>query len=582
MKRLRKDRLLIIAGLFVSTTFLFNNCGGFGAQKPLQVESLSSIPDAAVGDAAFKYQCENLSARGTSDKTLRRLTKPQLINTLKALVGADVINDGQIQTQLGLLGEDRIVNSVQDLADAPPSSQPSAMLTIALRISDLVTGNTEKTKEVFGECAASGADANCMKAFVSNFGLRVYRRPLSEDEKTSIMNQFTAVGGKEGMIRVLARLMIAPSLVYHLEPGEATDGSRVRLTDYEVASRLSYRLLNTMPDAALLAAAGNGSLKDVANLRAHAKRMLASNEGKSAVADFFRFYMKQDSVPAPNAFASKLAGVDPSVMKKEMVDELNEFVSNVVWNQRGRFQDLFTSTEVFARSDKMAIILQTTSIGLKGTAPTRTNDDHAGLLLRPAFLSGGATFTSPYHRALVVRGNILCETFGSPPADAISGRQAELGDLSQMSNRDRLFAETNTPACLSCHSLLNPVGFALEGYDQLGAKRSSESVFDGNGNVVRTYPIVTAVTDPRLQDNVGEVRALDNAGDLQRAIATGTAGRACFARRLFEFQRARVMDSTDGCALREVESAASSAGSIQDAFVASIANTDIFYKVQGN
>jgi hypothetical protein len=251
-----------------------------------------------------------------------------------------------------------------------------------------------------------------------------------------------------------------------------------------------------------------------------------------------------------------------------------------VWNRQGNFKDLYSSAEVFPHSADMAKILET-PVASAGNAST-TNSDHAGLLLRPAFLAGGAALTNPYHRALIVRSNILCETFSPPDPTSINNRQGELGDLSQLSNRDRLSALTNTQTCLGCHSMLNPVGFVLEGYDQLGAKRSVESVFNPtSGAVKQTHPIITAVVDTHINDQNGEVKEFQDATDMQRAIAWSSEARACFARRIFEFQRAREVASTDACALREIESASASNG-IQNAFVNSVANADIFYKAKGN
>jgi hypothetical protein len=469
-----------------------------------------------------------------------------------------------------------------DVADSPPGTQAMAMLTIAMRAADLALSDDAKTKRIFGNCAGSTITDSCMQAFVNNFGLKTYRRPLTPAESQSLMDQFhTAGGGQEGMNRVLARLLMSPTLVFHLEPGVAGDGTRVRLTDYEVASRLSYRLVNTMPDQELLDAAGKGLLQDLGNVRSQGLRLLGASAGKTAVSDFFRYYMKLDSVPTPNAFAANLDGVDPASIKGEMVQELQDFANNVVWTKQGTFKDLYASAQVFPRSAGMAKILET-AVPAGANAAT-TTADHAGLLLRPAFLSGGATLTSPYHRALIVRSNILCETFGAPDPTAINNRQAELGDLSQLSNRDRLSALTNSQSCLGCHSMLNPVGFALEGYDQLGVKRTAESVFNAtSGAVEQTHPVNTAVVNTHINDVNGEVKSFTDATDLQRAIASGPDARACFARRIFEFQRARTMAAADSCALREIESASSSNGTLQNAFVNSVANTDIFFKAQGN
>jgi len=228
----------------------------------------------------------------------------------------------------------------------------------------------------------------------------------------------------------------------------------------------------------------------------------------------------------------------------------------------------------------MAKILETEIA--TGDSPSTTTADHAGILLRPAFLSDAGKLTRPYHRALRVRSGMLCETFGLPDPNAIAARQRELGDLSQLSNRERLEAETSAPLCQGCHGKLNPVGFALEGHDQLGMRRSVESNFDEAGKVLRTHPIDTHVTGTFIDDSEGEVPSFDGATDLVQALASGKDARGCFARRIFEYQRVRVETPSDGCALRDIESGLAASGSLLDAFVTSVVNEDIFYKVEGN
>jgi hypothetical protein len=559
---------------------------GSGAHGSADVEGRAGAGASEVGaqSSEFVYACRDAKARGSSDARLRRLTQPELTNTLTTLLGREVMGDAAIQTQLGLLTQDRVIRSIQDVAESPADSQPSAQLEIALRAAELVTARDDSIQRVFGSCASvASLPEPCLRSFVTSFGAKLQRRPLTTAESDRVIAQYQAADSNvEGMRRILARLLMAPSLTFHLELGSAPVEGRVRLTDYEVAARLAYRLTGNMPDAALLAAAADGSLRTLTGVRKQAERLVSSPDFRTQVTDFFRFYAQLYAIPTPHAFVARLDEVaDPASLGPELAQETLDFIDHVVWTRRAGFRDLLSSRDVFPRSARMAKILETSQAS--GTTPVQTSVEHAGLVLRPSFLADPGLATRPYHRALRVRADLLCESFGLPDPKAIAQRREQLGDVSMLSSRERLGAETDAPVCRACHGSLNPVAFVLEGYDQLGMRRTVESVFDDKtGTVLRTHAIDTHVTDTFIRDAAGPVDAFEAAPDLVSALAAGNAARACFARRVFEFQRVRPEASADACALREVEELLAEGGSVLDAFVASVANEDIFYKAEGS
>lgn len=228
----------------------------------------------------------------------------------------------------------------------------------------------------------------------------------------------------------------------------------------------------------------------------------------------------------------------------------------------------------------MAKILETTRA--TGSTPTKTTGRHAGLTLRPAQMVSSNTTPGAYTRAARIRKGYLCENLGLPDPSQITAREGEVGDLSNMSTRDKLTTMTNSPACISCHSKLNPVGFALEGLDSWGMARTLETRFDAAGKVIATYPVQTAVGNPYLRDQSGvDVTGLAGAEDLRAAVANTSAVKSCFAQRLFEFQRTTAFVDQDLCALSDMEKAARS-GTIQDVFIQSVVNDDIFWRAKGN
>ena len=560
-------------------------CTGFQAAN---LDAYQSLGDGTSGGiqvpsgVQLKYQCTAPLSRGLSEKSMGRTTTAELINSLTDLLGADVMSDSEILIQLKTLPADVMTFSVDDIVPNPPDSQAFTMLNIASRAGDIIGANPAIQKRIFGDCGTNaGALDQCAQVFIQNFGMRSYQRPLTTAEAASFFAQYKLAGGLEGLNQVMIRLLLSPTLVFHIEQGDTTQDTRARLTDFEVASRLSFRIAGSLPDAALLQAAQLGQLKDLSQLRAQAKRLIAnSRSAKAKIADFFRFYTKTDQISAPYLPAGQLSGIDATDFQAEMAQESIDFTHHIVWDKNGKFNDLLTSTDVFPRTARMAKILETSVSS--GNSPSQTTPAHGGLLLRPAAFSTTSDLTKPYHRAVVIRKGYLCEQLGSPDPNALATRNSLLGDLSDLGNRDRLTMLTNLPACLGCHGALNPVGFALEGYDQLGARRTQESVFDPSGQIVKTHPIDTHVSPTQLYDETGlELKSLDTAVDLVRGVVTGSAARACFARRVFEYQRARGALAEDNCALREVESAATDNGTILEAFIYGVVNEDIFWKAIG-
>src|SRR5205814_10628420 len=129
-------------------------------------------------------------------------------------------------------------------------------------------------------------------------------------EVTALTGTYTrAGGGFAGMQAVMGRLLQSPAMVFLIETGGASSGGRVRLTDFEVASPLSYLLTDTMPDAALLDAVNNGQLGSIGNVRTQVQRLLLTAGGRAKMNAFFGYYTQTDTMPAPRASAVKLLGM---------------------------------------------------------------------------------------------------------------------------------------------------------------------------------------------------------------------------------------------------------------------------------
>ncbi len=525
----------------------------------------------------YHFVCSDPQKQGVGDVT-HRLTRTQLVNTLRDLLGADVVADKEIQTALNRIGSDVVVNQVKDILPAPSSQQPAALFAISVRAADLAA-TPDKVAGFFGACAsqATVTDA-CASTFVTTFGGKALRHPLSGSEITSYLGTFRdSGGGLKGLRAVMIRMLQAPGFAFRIEIGETPSVGRARLNDHEIASRISYLVGDAMPDAPLFAAAAKGELQKLENVEAHARRLLDTASGAKAKLDeLFAFYLELHETQEPHPGAAALVGIAPAGLAAEMSREAFDFVNYQVGRPDGKFRDLLTSTAVFPRSARMAKILETGVAA--GQQPSQTNAKHAGVLLRPALLAGEDDRTPALHRGNRVIDRLLCTEIPEPDAMAVEEAIAKAPNRATLGNREWLTTVTTVPGtvCVSCHSVINPPAFALEGYDQLGMTRTSETTFRTNNTVNRTFPLDTTAKKVGIDPEA----PVDLAGaeDLVNALAGGLRTRACFVRTAFEFYRLRKTVDADSCALRYLEAAATDGGSLRAFFLANVANEAIFWR----
>ncbi|MBX7097705.1 MAG: DUF1592 domain-containing protein [Myxococcaceae bacterium] len=512
--------------------------------------------------------------RGTTHR-LRRLTQLELSNTLSALLGPTVMADATLQQKLAGLPVDQTVLP-GDFNEATPVSLGQVLFDVSKRAVTLAMADATWKTQHLGACAAQATISDtCVASALRSFGAQVWRRDLTDAEVQLLTAQASqAGGGAQGLTFALRRLFQSPALVFHLEVGgtPGTDG-RVRLTDFEVASRLSYLAAGVPPDDALMAAARAGQLSTAAQLAPHARRLLATPQGQAKVKDFFRYYTALSLVPDPSPTAAALLGLSStSGLGVQMRTEAFDFI-DAVYRSQGGFAELMGSTAAFPRSSELAKVLETTIAPAGGASASAS---HPGLMHRPALLMSTGPRTSPIVRGAHLRKLFLCDSFGLPDPALVKARQEQVGDVENMPNRDKVATLTSSTTCNGCHSQVNPVGFAFEGFDQLGARRTVETVPDPAGGAPKTWPIVTKVDNVTLEP--GGPGSLADSLALAQAMTESFKGRACFARRAFEYFQLATVDATkDGCALSGAENQAH-VGSLEAVVVATLANDDVFYR----
>ncbi len=404
---------------------------------------------------------------------LKRLTRAQYHNAVIDLVGEGIAVPIALEPDLPSDGFLVIGGAKSSISALGVERYESAAYDIAEQAMD-------KHRDALVPCTPAGvADEACAEAFVTSFGRRAFRRPLGDDEVLRYVDVALEAANKlgdfhDGLAFALAGMLMSPHFLFRVELGEA-DGGRLRYTDYEMATRLSFFLWNTTPDDELLDAAAAGELTDDAGLARQVERMLASDKAREGVRNFFfeRFelYKLDDLVKDTTIFPSMSAELGPSAREETL-----RTVEDLVFDRDADYRQLFTSRRTFV-DRRLASLYAVPAPDLDAFAPISLPADgpRAGLLGQASVLAlhAHSTSTSATLRGKFMRVVLLCTDIPPPPADVDTSLPE--ADQSYPTLRDRIQQHMSDPVCATCHQALDPIGLGLEQFDGLGQYRLKEN-----------------------------------------------------------------------------------------------------------
>ena len=319
----------------------------------------------------------------------------------------------------------------------------------------------------------------CAKRIVSTLARRAYRRPVTEPEVASLM-AFYDQGRRDGTfdrgIELATRaVLVSPKFVFRIErdPAGVTPGSAYRISDLDLASRLSFFLWSSIPDEELLDLAARGQLAKPPVLDAQVRRMLADPRARALVDNFAGQWLQirnlRNTTPDKNDFPD----FDDN-LRQAFERELDLFVASVITEDRSVL-DLMTADYTFL-NERLAKHYRIPNIyGPDFRRVALKEDARRGLLGKGGvlLLTSHADRTSP-----VVRGKwILDNLLGTPPppAPAVVPPFPEEVPGVPSTVRARMEQHRSNPACAGCHRVMDPLGLALENFDAVGAWRTRES-----------------------------------------------------------------------------------------------------------
>lgn len=479
--------------------------------------------------------------------TPRRLTRTQFVNALadtsRALLGGDgtvaatlpaiVIDQAQFPPDQPINPDSARHKGYERIDQALNARQASAIHASAKSLAAALTADADRVSTLLGGC--SGSD--CLDAFIRRAGRLLFRQPLSDAEVAIYRNAAGNATTAAALRKVIATMVAAPKTYFVLERGQAVDAADqcAPLSAHELATRLALHLWDSIPDAALNAAADDGTLLQPAVYAAQVTRMLADARAERAMRSFFRQWFRLDELVALDGkvgnakFDAFAAGYRPLATTRDAaVNEVLDMVSYLAANN-GSLQQVLTDRHSFARSEDLATLYKTPVwAGGSAAPPLFAESARVGLLTRIGLIANGASDTTlPIQRASRILGGLTCQALPPPVMDQ-SNKAADLSGVLSTRERTERVTQMEGTSCVGCHqTILNPWGFVFEGFDALGRVRSSEIVRDDSGAVLGEKAINAAVS--AKLDGMS-ARPLSSAADAQQYVLDSGAFERCFAR----------------------------------------------------
>jgi hypothetical protein len=476
-------------------------------------------------------QCANADLT-PSRSPLRRLTAREYERTVSDLFG------GMTFDGLGLVEESPERYYSNNVLEQPITSLHIERYAAAAQ----QVANEASAALEWAPCDLDGDEA-CVETTALWLAERAYRRPLS-DEEADVYSTFarTSVaqhGTQDGLRMLIEALLESPYFLYRPELGVAGNGEAGALTGYELASRLSYLLWESMPDDALFAAAADGTLSSDDGLRAQAERLLADPRAEHVVSRFHAEYFKLHRIADLDLDATSFPELDED-LKNDLAESTRRFLDDAFWD--GNYAEMLEGKTGWV-NDRLAPLFGVESPGSETLVRVDLPaEQRSGALLQPGVLAASSLSLrhSPTKRGVFVLEQILCSE-PAPPPDNVEGGTEDEGPSDGRTVRELIEQSHSDPSCQTCHHQIDGIGFVFENYDALGRFRTEDNgqAVDASGTLYGT-DVDRDVAGPQ---------------ELLEAIGESNSARACIAEQWFSFAHGRSVSDEDECAIETLAAA---------------------------
>lgn len=398
--------------------------------------------------------------------------------------------------------------------------------------------------------SATLGEQACAEAFVASVGKRAFRQPVDPAESAILLKVYAAGrdGGDHatGLRQVLKAVLVMPQFLYRLDtpaarpPSPSVSG----LDGYQVASRLSYTFLQTMPDAELLAAADAGQLGTPEQIAAQVARLVRDPRAAEMSQDFYERWLGLGDLAKLSKSGERFPTFDDG-LRSALQQELRAFMKHSLWSNGGGLGDFLGGSYSFRNqrlsehyADSMATGEPLTLVQL---APERS----AGILTTGGVMALLSTpeHTDPVRRGKFIRERLLCQPVPPPPpgVDAAFPQAAP-----NLTTRERFAQHQNDPVCASCHRLMDGMGLGFENFDAVGKWRATE-----NGAPVDASGAVNS------SDIDGP---FNGARELAEKLSSSAVVQDCVTATWFRYLAGREAVPADAATLTELKSALQTSG----------------------
>ena len=386
-------------------------------------------------------------------------------------------------------------------------------------------------------------ESGCARLIVEHLARRAYRRPVTQKEVAQLTGLIADVqkdGGsfEEGLATAIQAMLLSPHFLFRIEqlpPKPLTVASARPLSQYELASRLSYFLWSSMPDETLLTAADRGRLAQPKALRTEVRRMLLDSKSRALVENFGGQWLQVRKLESVKPDRKRFPQFD-EYLRLSMRRETEMFFASLVREDRS-ILDFIDANHSYL-NERLARFYNVPNVhGTEFRKVLFATDAHRGGLLGQASvltISSYANRTSPVLRGKWVLENLVGSPPPPPPPDVPNLDEAKIGLSSSM--REQLEQHRKNAICASCHTRMDPLGFGLENFDAIGAWRTKDGQF----------PIDASGTLP-------DGRSFDGPPGLESILkAQPDAFTECLARKLLIYALGRGLEPDDDPAVKQI------------------------------
>jgi hypothetical protein len=482
------------------------------------------------------------------------LTNHAYDNTVRDLLAVTL----QPSIATGFPDDSKDIGFRRDVVESTTESQ--IRLAHFIRAKDAVLENVRGHIAQLLPCdpATVGEDA-CASSFISSFGVRAYRRPITPEETAEFQKAYetghSSGGFAQGIENVIGTALMS---LHFLQAEEKGPPGVTELGPYAIASRLSYFVYRSMPDRELFDSAASGALTSPGEIEGQMRRMLADPKAHPTVIAFFSDWLSLDRLTGTPWNMVEATTKDPAIaptfptLRGYMRTETEKFAESVFFGD-SLLTTLLTGTKTWLNEPLAALYGVAGLTGLEFRPVTVDPGTRAGILTHASLLSilGSSIRASPVQRGKFVSERFGCVDLPPPPANV----PPPIEPPGSGTYRQHLDATVSGAACRSCHVYLEGIGYGFEEFDIIGRHQTMEGML----------PIDSSAA---LPTNFGSVAGpFVGAIELSKKLSSSAEVRACVAKQWFRFALSRRETDEDECSLRVIR-AAFAAGNMRELLVA--------------